>query len=291
MDRRKVLRRGFNQRQDCDTSSELYLGFWEPSYWYFWCICSQTHNVALVRPIAHFVVSLAIDGTISSRGSISDVIAHDKALAIELTEDQETLDKQEEDIDSAPILDEDKDKGKLIMAEEIPVGHVSWSAGTCFFIWSIIRVPNLTSSTVKMYISGLGGNHIFLFFFAFLGGLVVSDVFMTFQTWFLGYWASQYENHPASEVHVLRWVCGHVVKIRLSLLMYVGLVMWAAMVSTASVAACFAHALYLAGLLFLGFPVHAGLWIVYVYGSLRASRTIHKRLVESILGSTFRCKS
>lgn len=62
------------------------------------------------------------------------MIAHDKALAIELTEDQETLDKQEEDIDSAPILDEDKDKGKLIMAEEIPVGHVSWSAGTCFFI-------------------------------------------------------------------------------------------------------------------------------------------------------------
>lgn len=49
--------------------------------------------------------------------------------------------------------------------------------------------------------------------------------------------------------------------------------------------------LYLAGLLCLGFPVHAGLWIVYVYGSLRASRTIHKRLVESILGSTFRCKS
>lgn len=49
----------------------------------------------MVRPIAQFVVSLGLDGTILSQGSVSDVIAKDHTLAAEVITEQEVLTKAE----------------------------------------------------------------------------------------------------------------------------------------------------------------------------------------------------
>lgn len=44
-----------------------------------------------------------------------------------------------------------------------------------------------------------------LFFVAYLGALVISEATATAQTWFLGYWASQYTIEPPIEVPVIRY--------------------------------------------------------------------------------------
>jgi hypothetical protein len=46
------------------------------------------------------------------------------------------------------------------------------------------------------------GWHPFFFWLVFIGGMIASDVCNTVQTWYLGYWASQYAEHDASEVAV-----------------------------------------------------------------------------------------
>lgn len=56
--------------------------------------------------------------------------------------------------------------------------------------------------TVKLFLVGLGGNHPVLFFVAFIGGLFISHSINAFQTWFLGYWGSQYEHRPTSDISV-----------------------------------------------------------------------------------------
>lgn len=49
-------------------------------------------------------------------------------MAIEAKEDQKAIDKAEEEVDSQAPPDEQKPAGKLIVAEEIEEGHVSWPA-------------------------------------------------------------------------------------------------------------------------------------------------------------------
>lgn len=122
-----------------------------------------------------------VDGRISESGSIEDTLAKDAVLSAELAKDQELLDEADTDL---PITAEAAPAdGKLIMAEEVAVGHISWPA-------------------LKLYLSALGGKHPVLFFLAFLGSMVATYAIFSTQTWFLGYWASQYETHPSSEVHV-----------------------------------------------------------------------------------------
>ncbi|KAJ7919040.1 P-loop containing nucleoside triphosphate hydrolase protein [Mycena leptocephala] len=174
-----------------------------------------THNVAMAKPIANYVVSMGLDGHIHSHGSISEALATDEVLAEELSKDQDVLDK------------------KLIVAEEVEEGHVSWDA-------------------LKLYFKGLGGNHTLLFFALFLGGLGLTELCQALQTWFLGYWASQYTGPDASQVdvfHYLRIFC---------ILLLIGLV------------------------------IYSTSFIFYTAGVFRASKSIHKQLVESVLGTTLR---
>lgn len=91
----------------------------------------QTHNVAMVSPIADFVVSLGTDGTVSSQGSVSDALAKDSKLLQEAAKDQEVLEKTEEEVDGvAPEGKPKEAEGKLIMAEEVEEGHVSLESCT-----------------------------------------------------------------------------------------------------------------------------------------------------------------
>ncbi|KAG6837885.1 hypothetical protein H0H93_013038 [Arthromyces matolae] len=192
-----------------------------------------THNVAMARPIASYVVSMAIDGTIHTRGAISEALS-DSYIAEELAKDEDAIAKVESDIDSAAVNGEAKADGKLIVAEEIELGHVSWAA-------------------LKLYFAGLGGNSPVFFFLAVITGLILCDLSNVVQTWFLGYWASQYDpHHPSSEVPVLY---------------YIGIY---------------------SAMLLAGVALYCASYLLYIHGVIRASRSIHSQLLSSVLGTTLR---
>lgn len=80
-----------------------------------------------------------MDGRISDKGSITDVIAHDHKLAVEALKDQELLEKDaiDDKIDSSPISQDPTADGKLVMAEEVETGHLNWPdcAYSIFILW------------------------------------------------------------------------------------------------------------------------------------------------------------
>ncbi|KAI9444465.1 P-loop containing nucleoside triphosphate hydrolase protein [Lactarius indigo] len=193
-----------------------------------------THNVAIATPLADYVVSLGKDGRIASRGSVSDALKKDKTLAKELSKGTRAIKGDEEKIDSVkPDETVESANGKLILTEEIAEGHVSWDA-------------------VKLFINGLGGAHSVLFWILFPVGLLLCDALMTVQTWFMGYWAEQYDIYPPDQVNITFYLTVY------------GLILFAA---TAS---------YMAG------------FGVYIFGALRASRAIHRTLIDSVLSTTLR---
>ncbi|KAF8265084.1 hypothetical protein EI94DRAFT_1736769, partial [Lactarius quietus] len=204
-----------------------------------------THNVAMASPLADYVVSLGQD----------DAIKKDKTLAKELAEGARAIKDDEKKIDGEEPNEVAKPvDGKLILAEEIAEGHVSWDA-------------------IKLFVNALGGTHPVLFWILFVGGLVVCDTVLTIQTWFMGYWAEQYDIYPAGagQYRFVSIQSGS----HHSLLITFGL--------------SFASYLTIYGLILLvaiiSYTTGSG---VYVFGALRASRSIHRQLIESVLGTTLR---
>ncbi|KAJ7293178.1 hypothetical protein C8J57DRAFT_1703993 [Mycena rebaudengoi] len=192
-----------------------------------------THNVAMTRSTADFVVSMGVDGHVHSQGSIADALATDEVLAKELSKDQAVLDRKEDEVDALPAAADLKADGKLIVAEEVEEGHVSWPA-------------------LKLYLKGLGGDHTLLFFTFLILGLALCEASNALQTFYLGYWASQYDNHHASEVDVFY---------------YLGI---------------------FSLLMALALAIYAFSYTFYTFGVFRASKSIHKQLIESVLGTTLR---
>ncbi|KAH6916785.1 ATP-binding cassette transporter [Coprinopsis sp. MPI-PUGE-AT-0042] len=143
-----------------------------------------THNVALASTVAQFVVSFGGDGKILSQGSISDALKNNKALVEEVEAKQELAKTADDEVDPDPNPSQPAD-GKLIVAEEMQEGHVSWDA-------------------LKMYFSSLGGQSPFLFIFGYLAFVFLSEMTLAGQTWFLGYWAWEYTVYPPSDVPVIR---------------------------------------------------------------------------------------
>ncbi|KZV91547.1 P-loop containing nucleoside triphosphate hydrolase protein [Exidia glandulosa HHB12029] len=198
-----------------------------------------THNVALVTDVAEFVVSLSIDGRVLSRGTITEALLKDKKLLAEVTKAQEEIEIEEQAIDE-PKPDEvadpnkvhqPKKDGKLIVAEEIEEGHVSWAA-------------------LSLYLYSLGG---VVFWIVFLGGMFGAEITTIIQTYFLGYWGSQYDKvADPKDVPVPKYLLGY------------------------------------GALLLTGSIIYSIAYTTFVFGSLRASRSIHNRLIDSILGTTLR---
>jgi hypothetical protein len=107
----------------------------------------------MASPIAHFVVSLGIDGRVISQGSVSDALAQDKSMVEKVMESREATEKAAYRID--PPDPKYEGDGKLMVAEEIQEGHVSWKALKLFFV-------------------GLGGDHPLLFWMVFVGGFFLT---------------------------------------------------------------------------------------------------------------------
>ena len=143
----------------------------------------QTHNIALVGPIAEFVVSLGLDGSVQTQGTdISSFLEkeNDPRAASEVEQEQKMLQDMKEETEPKPKATSD---GKLVVAEEIVQGRVTWKS-------------------MKLLISALGGNHPILFFGVLVGWSALGSMILTARTWFLGVWGSQYEDHPSSDVHL-----------------------------------------------------------------------------------------
>ncbi|KAI0705524.1 P-loop containing nucleoside triphosphate hydrolase protein [Earliella scabrosa] len=197
-----------------------------------------SHNVALTRPIADFVVALGADGQIVSQGSLDKALKEDRELLEELATEEQELEKAEQEVDK-PIVEGadtgnnvDKTDGKLVVAEEIGEGWVGWNALRMYF--------RNTAPVAWIYWT------------AYISTLTATHVLINGQTYFLGYWAAQYEDHEPSEVSVPYYM-----------------------------------AIYFL-LVFATISIYAVCWSVYVYGTIRASRILHKELVMSILGTTLR---
>ncbi|KAF9449128.1 multidrug resistance-associated ABC transporter [Macrolepiota fuliginosa MF-IS2] len=195
-----------------------------------------THNIALTGHLSNFVVSMNSDGTIVSQGTdVSVAISKNLKLASELqvSEESERIVEatgNDKEISSPP---NGVPTGKLVMAEEIQQGHVTWKA-------------------MKLFFSSLSGNHPILFFMTFCLGSLLIDLSTMAQTYFVGYWGSQYVEHDPDEVNPFFYIGGF------SLLLV-------ALVSA-----------------------HLFTCLFYLHGNVRSSVSIHKQLIIAILGTTFR---
>jgi hypothetical protein len=85
----------------------------------------------MAGPLADFVVSLNTDGHIISQGSISDALAKDSKLVEEIKHEEEAVELVEAEEATADKAIKEK-KGKLVIAEEVARGHVSWHACKCY---------------------------------------------------------------------------------------------------------------------------------------------------------------
>ncbi|KAJ7063699.1 P-loop containing nucleoside triphosphate hydrolase protein [Mycena amicta] len=186
-----------------------------------------THNIALTRTIADCVISIGSDGRVVSQGSLRDALESNAALVSEIV--QAEREPHDEAVHAVP----EPDTGKLIVAEEIEFGRVSWKA-------------------VKLYGSALGGAHPALFFIPLMLCMFTTDSLINFRTWYLGYFASQYENRDKSEVDVAYYM-----------------------------------SIY-GGILALTLFIYCASSLIYLFGMVRASTVIHDQLIRSILGTAMR---
>ena len=80
--------------------------------------------------LADYVVSLSQDGRVASYDSVSDALRKDRILAKELSEVPRAIDDDDKEIDAeGPDEVAKAADGKLILAEEIVEGNVSWDSG------------------------------------------------------------------------------------------------------------------------------------------------------------------
>jgi len=154
------------------------------------------------------------------------------------------------------VKEADKPDGKLILAEEIAEGRVTWRS-------------------MMLFLKGLGGNNPVFFMTAWMTGIALMHGGSMLGVWFLGFWGSQYETHAPEDVDVKLYVSFHfpsVCSFRLIPFFYSYLFLYSAILLASVVIYLFAT-------------------LIYNLGTQRASRTINAQLVDSILGSTLRSVS
>ncbi|KAF7377593.1 p-loop containing nucleoside triphosphate hydrolase protein [Mycena sanguinolenta] len=105
---------------------------------------------------------------------------------------------------------------------------------------------------MRLYLRGLDGGRPFFFFPAFILGLFLYSFSSNFQTWYLGHWAAQYDTHPPADVPVFYYL---------------------------GVYGC---------ILLFALGVYCSSYLLYMFGIIRASQSLHRQLIDSILGTTLR---
>ncbi|KAJ3920632.1 P-loop containing nucleoside triphosphate hydrolase protein [Lentinula edodes] len=182
-----------------------------------------THNVRLVEPLASSIITMK-DGQVYESRFYSPAPIEDLHETLHNNVDGKDL------VNASP-KGESKSNGKLVVPEEIQEGHIS-------------------GNSIKLYISAAGGKHPVLYFATLLAMMVLTQFMGVVQTWFLGFWSSQYE--MPGKVHVAFYLGIYVI------------------------------------MLFFVIILNAGTTGIYISGAIRGSRRIHKQLAEMILGTTIR---
>ncbi|CCM05744.1 uncharacterized protein FIBRA_07976 [Fibroporia radiculosa] len=205
-----------------------------------------THNLALTSSIAQFVVDVGSNGQIVSQGTMSEALEQDDTLAAELAKETEELEKVNQEVDQEKEADAPgKSDGKLVVAEEISVGHLGWSARAYQFVF--IQYQMMTKGKlVKPFLVAWGGSHFYVYWIVAISWMLLFELTDNLQPWYLGYWARQYEHRPPADVDAPFYLS-----------------IYGAILLTSVVCYC----VYL---------------VVFVFGSLRASRTIHKNLMATL---------
>ncbi|KAI0742214.1 hypothetical protein C8Q80DRAFT_1186678 [Daedaleopsis nitida] len=109
-----------------------------------------------------------------------------------------------------------------------------------------------TWEALRLYMSSMGGGHSLVFFLSIVILFILNESFNVLQTYWLGYWGDQYDGRDPREVKVFFYIAIYI-------LLMVGAVSF-----------------------------YCSSYIVFLFGSLRASRSMHKLLVGSVLGATLR---
>ncbi|KAJ3842929.1 P-loop containing nucleoside triphosphate hydrolase protein [Lentinula raphanica] len=186
-----------------------------------------SHNVSLLSSVAQCFVTVQ-DGVAYLSSNIEGYLNTRKEPPDQSEQLQPQFDAEKEIVDDVNL-----ENGKLIVSEEIHEGaSVGWVA-------------------IKLYINALGGKQPFVLFITFVACLLAANGIMVLQTWYLGYWASLYQDHPLAEVSA---------SYHLGVYSFIFLA-WLTLLSAA----------------------HAK----FILASIKASEVIHNQLVESVLAAKF----
>ncbi|KAJ7662622.1 hypothetical protein DFH06DRAFT_1471431 [Mycena polygramma] len=190
-----------------------------------------THNVDITAPIAAYCVHVR-NGTVWDQGLPSEVVAANKDLrTAPKTGEAEVAEKVEDLAAEKPAK---PDGGKLIISEEVAIGHVSWKS-------------------MRPYFVALIGKHTIVLPAAYACCLFGSHITAVIQKYYLGVkWSALYEDHDPSEVSV-----------SYHLGVYISIMMVALMFTSLDA-------------------------ILFMFGSIRGSKAIHKSLIASVLQTTLR---
>ncbi|KAJ3763696.1 hypothetical protein EV360DRAFT_66088 [Lentinula raphanica] len=186
-----------------------------------------SHNVSLLSSVVQCFVTVQ-DGVAYLSSNIEGYLNTRKEPPDQSEQLQPQFDAEKEIVDDVNL-----ENGKLIVSEEIHEGaSVGWAA-------------------IKLYINALGGKQPFFLFITFVACLLAANGIMVLQTWYLGYWASLYQDHPLAEVSA---------SYHLGVYSFIFLA-WLTLLSAA----------------------HAK----FILASIKASEVIHNQLVESVLAAKF----
>ncbi|KAI0085670.1 multidrug resistance-associated ABC transporter [Irpex rosettiformis] len=168
-------------------------------------IILATHSLALLTPVAHFVVSLNPDGSINSQGTLKRVLEKEAALVLaEADNDSELADESEKaEAQLSKSTGSGTEDGKLVTEEETAEGHVGWSA-----LQLLLR--NMAASP-----SGL-----VVFWVSFLVPCIGAHSSTILYTWVLGLWARQYEEKNPQDVNVIYYLSIYLAAVALNVTSY-----------------------------------------------------------------------
>jgi hypothetical protein len=137
--------------------------------------------VELTLPAAGFVVSIGLDGSITAHETTLgnsfvpalDPVSMSGEYIQEPTGSSEVADSQ------TKVADE-----KFVVSEDVSDGHVTWRS-------------------LELLLIGLGGSHPAMFVLIWVSGTLTTEFVITLQTWFLGLWGSQYNDHLPTQINLL----------------------------------------------------------------------------------------
>uniref|UniRef100_A0A8H7XP05 P-loop containing nucleoside triphosphate hydrolase protein n=1 Tax=Psilocybe cubensis TaxID=181762 RepID=A0A8H7XP05_PSICU len=115
-----------------------------------------------------------------------------------------------------------------------------------------IVLGKVSGGTYMLYLKGLGGDRPILFMTAWLTGLILMQCGYMVGVWFLGFWGSKYETHLPEEINVPFYLTIYT------------------------------------SILFISMGMYTCAVLIYNTGAQRASRTINRKLTDSVLTSTLR---